>query len=332
MNSRWISLDDTDAWDEAIADIPIAIAHTHRFQAALAETTGDDVSLFVFDDGDGRAVCPFARRDKDGAPDLFTPYGFGGFTGAGDMSGLPGAFDAACADRGFVASYTLLHPALAPMSVPWGGAVERASTVYLMPICDDVERNLSRATIKRQRRVRRWRRRWSSIELEQTMLADAFVEMYPVHAERVGASATYRFSEATLRSLVDHPDAMLIGARSGGEIVSIALFGTTGPCADYLFLAQTDGGRAHSEGLLIEAFTELARRGVNFVNLGGGIHGDDGVAAFKRRFGALPLSGRALKHVFDDERYRALCRRHVATDTTFFPAYHAPPVALPEAA
>lgn len=332
MNTRWIPLADTAAWDEAIADVPVAIAHTNEFQAALVETTGDDVSLFVFDDGEGRAVCPFAVREKDGVFDVFTPYGFGGFTGSGDLSGLPDAFAAACAERGLVASYTLLHPALAPMSVPWGGAAERASRVYLMPICDDLERNLTRATVKRQRRVRRWLRRWSAVELDQALLADAFVEMYPTHVERVRASDTYRFSEATLRSFVDHPDTMLIGAKSGGEIVSIAMFGTTGPCAEYLFLAQTDGGRAHSEGLLIEAFTELGRRGVNFVNLGGGIHGEDGVAAFKRRFGALPLAGRALKHVFDEDRYRALCRRHGAAGTTFFPAYHAPKVALLEAA
>ncbi|MEL6187336.1 MAG: hypothetical protein AAFU79_22150, partial [Myxococcota bacterium] len=59
-------------------------------------------------------------------------------------------------------------------------------------------------------------------------------------------------------------------------------------------------------------------------NLGGGIRGHDGVAEFKRRFGARPTPTFRCREIFDSERYDALCSRAGvgSADTAYFPAYH----------
>lgn len=329
MSVRTVARTDTAEWARVLRRVPHAVAHTNAYQAALDRDR--EVFLFVFESNTGIAAAPFAIRERAGARDLYTPYGFGGFVGVGDLSALPDAWLRFGRDSGFLTSYALLHPMLAPTGVDWGPARQDAAPVYVLPIEEDVEALLARGTPRREKRIRRWRRRWMHIEDDPVLLRRAFVSLYPQHARRVDANETYDFSTSTLQALSSLPEAFLLGARDAdGALSCVALFAATGGAAEYLFLAQTEAGRVHSEGLLVEAFSRLAARGVGAVHLGGGIRPDDGVAEFKRRFGATKVVASCLKHVFEPARYEDVCRRAgVSLRTPFFPAHHATaPVAL----
>jgi hypothetical protein len=139
-----------------------------------------------------------------------------------------------------------------------------------------------------------------------------------------GAAPVYDLPREALTTLVDAPGTLLVGAgRRAPE--AVALFGTTPWIGTYLFGISDGEGARYSARLVWRGALELARRGVPCLDLGGGISPGDGVAEFKRRFGAVERPVRALRQVFDVEAYQRLCE---AADTDpddrsgYFPAYH----------
>ncbi len=306
FETRLVPVTDPDAWTAAIADLPHAIAHTAAYNAPLG-----DVVLFVAEHSNGRAVCPLARRTRGDAVDVYTPYGFSGFVGDGDLDGLTEAFVARGRAEGWVAAYAMLHPALAPFEAA--------------PLTESFVLSLEGDFLARMSSRRRSQLRNGDLEIVDDPEENAarFLALYPHHAERVGASAVYRFAPDTLAAWCGHEDALLVGARGPtGAIDAVALFGR-GACAEYMLLARTPDAAPLAAGLLYAGFLRLKALGHDTVNLGGGIRGDDGVAEFKRRFGAARVPVQAVRTVFDPARYAALCAeaRVDPAATGFFPAY-----------
>src|SRR3954451_20339361 len=83
-----VPIEDRSGWDEALGGIRHAFAHTWLNCRAMQLTTGWPTFLWVLDDGDSRAILPFAERGAPGALDAVTPYGFGGFASAGADPGV----------------------------------------------------------------------------------------------------------------------------------------------------------------------------------------------------------------------------------------------------
>jgi hypothetical protein len=94
-----------------------------------------------------------------------------------------------------------------------------------------------------------------------------------------------------------------------------------------MFNVCGEAGRAHAFTLLWNGALRLQDEGVPFLNLGGGIREGDGLAQFKRRFGAEQRPFLALRQIYDTERYQALCAAaNVVADRRdgYFPAYRDP--------
>jgi hypothetical protein len=64
------------------------------------------------------------------------------------------------------------------------------------------------------------------------------------------------------------------------------------------------------------------------LNLGGGVKENDGVAEFKRRFGADEVPLRNVKQVYRRDIYEELCAEAGVDPhaSAYFPAYRDPPV------
>jgi hypothetical protein len=107
-------------------------------------------------------------------------------------------------------------------------------------------------------------------------------------------------------------------------VVAVFGFGATPVTADYLFGVSDPGYEHLSSGMVWDAALELRSRGVELLNLGGGVRAGDGVAVFKQRFGpdARPL--RTLRSVYRPQEHEALCRAAGADPEErhgFFPPY-----------
>lgn len=306
FSTRIVPVRDRAGWTAALDRLPHAIAHTAAYNAALGDT-----HLFVAEGPHGRAVCPLARRTRGDAIDVFTPYGFSGFVGEGDLEGLTEAWTTFGRSQGWVTGYAMLHPDLAPFDA------EPLTDAYVLPLGGDL---LARMSSRRRTALRR-----QDLEIVDDPEANTarFLALYPGHAERVDASDVYRFDRATLDAWCRHEDILLVGARGpSGDVDAVAMFGR-GACAEYMLLARTADAAHLTEGLLYAGFLRLQALGHDAVNLGGGIRGHDGVAEFKRRFGADRVPVHAIRTIFDETRYAALCAdAHVDPRVPgFFPAY-----------
>ena len=82
MMGELISIGDQNAWERALVGVRHAFAHTWANCHAMSLTSGDATYLCRFGSGDSHVVCPIAERRYGDYVDIYTPYGFSGFTGA----------------------------------------------------------------------------------------------------------------------------------------------------------------------------------------------------------------------------------------------------------
>src|SRR4051812_15731755 len=82
IRQHLVPIEQRSEWDEALDGVGHAFAHTWLNCHAMQRTTGWPTFLWVLEDGDARAVLPFAERGASGSLDAVTPYGWGGFAGA----------------------------------------------------------------------------------------------------------------------------------------------------------------------------------------------------------------------------------------------------------
>ena len=118
-----------------------------------------------------------------------------------------------------------------------------------------------------------------------------------------------------------------MGGGIGDEVQAVCVFGYTPYVAEYLFGVSAPEGRRHSAALLWHGAMRLRSLGIPRLNLGGGIHRGDGVADFKRRFGAARRALGSLRQVYDPERFEELCRRAGVDPSDragYFPPYRGP--------
>lgn len=328
MMRNWLVADtDADGWAAALDGIDHCFAHRRDFAGLMGRAAGTRTQLFVAE-GDGcKAVCPIAERSYRGATDVFTPYGFSGFAGAGDLSHLPEAWREFAQGQGYVAGYIMQHPLAMPghLAGAWAEMSDAGRTLYRVDLTvGEEERLRALSSKKRAQRLRKWLEA-ASIETDQARLADAFVRLYPDLMSRRGAGSVYRFSDDILRDLVRLPDTVLVGVcDAAGEVTSVAQMGIAPACGEYLFVAAGETSSGDGDGLLWLGLRALADRGAPACNLGGGITEGDGLSDFKRRLGGEPVPIPVLRQIFDAPRYQALCATAGCDPdkTDFFPAYY----------
>lgn len=327
MPVRLIGLEEETDWRAALSGLPYGIAHDPGFLRIVTGPAASSTSLAVYECERGRAVCPITERAYRGYPDIVTPYGFGGFVGAGDLSGLPDAWNVLVRDREYVAAYLMQNPLLMPPQVAgfWQKDLTQVRTLFSLDLMLPEEERLSRVSRRKRSQLKRWIED-ARIEHDQATLAAAFVDLYPAFAARQGVGPAYQLSTDQLNDLVSLPQTLLVGVRGeDGDISSVALMSTYGACGDYLYMAARPDGAVDGSGVVWLGAQALANRGVRRCNLGGGISEGDGVAEMKRRLGGEPVSIPVFRSIYRADAYKHLCEQaNVDMEGPYFPAYHAP--------
>jgi hypothetical protein len=316
-----IPLDDKAAWDAALAGLPHAFAHTWDSCHAMRQTTGHATFLWHYRSASAECACPFSIRTFAGREDVYTPYGFSGFCGAGDSAEMAEAWRRFAIGRGFVCGYIGLNPLLAPEAFLASPDCAVTHDIYLLDLALGEDAMFARMARGRRSEIRRWLDAGAEVIDEQDLLADYFCANLVPFLRSRGASGAYSFSEETLRSLVAAPATFLIGAGRPDAIEAATLFAQAGPFAEHMLIVTAPGKERHAVPLTWAGARRLMRSGARWLNLGGGITRDDGVARYKQLFGATKLPQPSLRQVYDRAAYDALCAAAGPSTTAFFPAY-----------
>lgn len=323
MAASLIPLSDRAEWEAALAEIPHVFGHTWGSCHALGLDGSGEPVLYVAEGEGVRVACPLVERPVEGGRlDVATPYGFSGLTGSGPWPGFAEHWRAFAAERGYVAGYLAINALFGDDSYADPETVTVANETFVLDLAEGVDALWAGLSTNRKRQLRDWDS--GGFETEGEELAAFFVEQYPMTMERKEAAERHRFGAATLAALCELPNTFLVGARAGGRLESVSIFGHSPHAGDFLFNAALPGCAHHSVALIWSAVHRLAELGVPWLNLGGGMSRGDSLADFKSRFGARPLPMRAVKAVYDAPAYEDLCRRHGADPGDrdgFFPAY-----------
>lgn len=304
-----IGLDDRAGWQAALRDIPHGFAHTWEWCRAMAASSEGATFLYEYRHGDTRVVCPLSERSWQGTIDIVTPYGFSGFAGNGDCPGFAEAFHAFARQRGYVCGYIGLNPLFTNRTHLAPGDVHTQNTLYLLDLSQSVSDLFANLSAGRKGQLRDWEAVRTSLDEDRDSAAGFLIENLAGFLEHKGAGGVYAFSDQTLAALVSSEDVLLVGARRGGELVAVSVFAHTPHAADYLFNVSTPAGRDFAAALVWFGVRRLKRMAVPWLNLGGGIRPDDGVARFKRYFGGERAPLECLKQVYRPEPYERLCRQ-----------------------
>lgn len=322
MTERWIALSETRQWQQALAGLPHAAAHTHAYCLALSRSSRLETRLLASEDSSGRVACPLSvRAIEPDLPELVSPYGFGGFVGTGDVPALVRKCNAFCRGEGFVTGYIQQHPVVGPEfdSVD----AHRHASVFALDLTAGTEQLLANMDQSHRYELRRALRDGPALETDPVELKAALRTIYPPMVDAKGAASVYRFCDKTLDAFAGCDGSFIVGAARSGKVVAVALFLATPWVAEYFIQAFLPEGRADTRRLIWAAVEHYKARGIPVLHLGGGIRARDSLESFKRRFGGRRVDSMVLKQIYDRERFEALSRRHATPATTegFFPAY-----------
>ena len=324
MRHERIPLADPDRWQAALAGLPHAFGHTWGSCHAMQLTSGLDTALHVLEDGARRVAVPLAVRHRAGHPDVLTPYGFSGFAASGPWADLAERWAEHARAQGWVCGYLGLHPAFdevlrAPDDAP------AVSTAYLLDLTLPEDALFARLSTNRRRQLRAWERGAATLVTDRAVLAEFVGRHLAAFLDERRAARVAYLSPATLAALFALPAVTLLGAAVDGRLEAVSAFAHAPYIGEYLFNVSLAEGRRHSAPLVWQGARHLRALGVPMLNLGGPIRPGDGVGDFKARFGARAVPLRALRQVYDPERFAALCRAAGVDPAAdgFFPPYHA---------
>jgi Acetyltransferase (GNAT) domain len=320
-----VPIGDPAGWQAALTGITHSHAHTHTHVAAFAASSADETFLYSWrDDDDAPMVaCPLSLRGETGAIDVYTPYGFSGFAARAARPDFAGDYDAFAASEGWVASYVFQHPMLvAELGFP-------SKSLLMQAKCAVIDLGKSESELMacmspgRRRELRRWAREAAVVTTDRDEVLAFVLATADDFFDTRDASSVYRFTEQTWASLLGGPSVWCIGVREAGRLVSASIFAESCGIVEYLFGLSSVGASTYAAPLIWEAILHYSAEGASSFNLGGGIRPDDGVAEFKRRFGADDMPAMSGRFVHDADKYSRLCARAaVGEDTTgFFPPY-----------
>lgn len=322
-----IGIEDRRGWEDALSGVPHAFAHTWTYSRAIQRTSGLATSLYRGLVDGVRVLCPIAEREHAGRVDIVTPPGFSGFVGTGGAERFPDAWHEFARSRGWVCGFITLNPFLPQESYFRPAEVYAYNELFSIDLRTSDDERFERLSVNRRRQLRDWQRLSDTLVHDRSRLIDFLVGHHSGFLQDRGASSASFFSADALRELLEDERVTLVGAGERTRLEAVTAFAHTAAVGDYLFNVSLSEGRGHSAKLIWYGVRHLAALGVPVLNLGGGIRAGDGVADFKRRFGAATHPLRSLRQVYDAERYESLCRAagvDPADRGGFFPPYGAP--------
>ena len=324
MPKQIISLEQPEDWRRALVDVPHSYWQTWDACAAFANGHGLKAYLFSIADSEVRAVCSFAERSRQGAKDIFTPIGFGGFSGRGSSVRLREKWSAFVKDRGYVCGYFALHP-----EVGWHEAHEglsHANDLYVLDlkpglsiVRDSVDRSVGRA-------LRDWDRQDRSYVTDRDVLTRFILDNYRDFMARKQASPRTIWPQETLTAMCADPKVLMVGIEDEHGICAAHSFAHSDFGAECHVSVWVREGRQLTTSLLWWGIEQVSFRGLPWLQMGGGLRPGDSIAKAKEKFRARAKPFLVAKEIYLPEKYESLCidagvDPHVTEG--FFPAYYA---------
>jgi hypothetical protein len=323
MHQQLIPVSAPERWSAALQGVPHAFGHTWANCYAMHLTTGLPTYLYVLKTHKAQVVCPIAERTLNGYVDIVTPYGFSGFTGTGSVDNLQEHWYRFAQDQGYVCGYIGLNPFMPVAEYVAGEKIYTHQTLFSLNLTCPAEEILAGMSARRRGQLNQYAAAVEHITTDKLAATEFF--MANVHGFLVsrGASTVYQFAPQTLKYLLSLETVSVAAFAPGGTVQAVSIFAYTPYAAEYMFNVSVPAGKPYAAHLIWHGVQHLQQLGVPVLNLGGGIQNDDGVAEFKRRFGADTRPLLSLKQVYDAEKYQALCRLAGvdATGEGYFPPY-----------
>ncbi|WP_426060618.1 hypothetical protein [Hymenobacter sp. B1770] len=324
ISQELIPLSEPERWRAALMNVPHAFGHTWENCQAMHLTTGHPTNLYLWQRGEAKVVCPLAERLFLGATDVVTPYGFSGFVGTAPLPDFMDDWHRFAAQTGYVCGYIGLNPVLSNGLVLCRTEAFTSSRLYVMDLQLSVQALYQQLSQNRKRQLKGFAERQHLYAVEQEALKHFFMAQYHTFFSQKNAASTYNFSLPTLAYLLSIDEVVLVGYAEANEVKAVAVFAYTDYMGEYLFSVSLPGHEHHTTPLLWYGALQLKEKQVRYLNLGGGAKPGDSIAAFKQRFGALDLPLTALKQVYQQEQYVALCEQagvDPAAKQGYFPPY-----------
>jgi hypothetical protein len=324
VRQRCIPLDEPAAWRAALQRVRHAFAHTWESCYAMHLTTGYPTYLYQFEAEGVRIVCPIAERPHGEYTDIVTPYGFAGFVGTGDHVSFLDSWSSFARQRGYVCGYIGLNPLLEHTVQFKAEELYEYNCVYVLDLTLSNAELFANLSTSRKQQLRDWETKLPSFVVQKSTVSSFFIDSYHDFFRSRHAAPVYNFSPATLSFLADLENVFIVGTHVGAKVVAASVFAHTIDVGEYLFNISLPEGRSHAAALLWYGAHHLKSQAIPLLNLGGGIRANDGVAQFKRRFGAKRMPLRCLKQVYNPALYSELCERagvDPADRAGYFPAY-----------
>lgn len=292
----------------------------------MSLTTKLPTYLYSFQAGSTQIVCPLSERRYGNHIDIFTPFGFSGFSGTGEYPAFSQEWKQYARSKGWVCGYIGLHPLFYTECHYCYHDLFTENELFYLDLSRSKVELYSRLSRSRKRQIRSWDASGDWICNERGRLTDFIIANAPAFFASRGASKTYEFSRETWQMLLALPNATVIGAQKRGKVVAATVFVHAGAVAEALFNISLPEGRDAATLLMWTGALHLQSLGITMLNMGGGVQQGDSVAAAKRQFGAQVLPLRSLKQIYDGETYKAICReigKSAEDRTGFFPPYQA---------
>ncbi len=332
MDERCISLDNRAEWERALEGIPHAFAHTWGNCYSVHLTTGYKTYLYCLESRRTRIVCPIAERPFGQYVDVVTPYGFSGFVGNAHCDAVAERWRAFAERQSYVCGYINLNPLFEQAAYISERERFEHNSVYWLDLTRSESDLFNAMSSNRKRELRNWPHNSQSIILDERVTLEFLLRHYKSFYDRKQASGSYNVTPDTLKFLAQLDNIFIVGAGPMGQVEAVSMFSYTSYAADYWINVSVGEGKRFTTSLLWYSVLQLQAMGVPVLNLGGGIREGDGVAEYKRRFGAQHRRFGCLKQIYRPDVYRLLCSEAGAdyTDMSgYFPAYRRPQTAMP---
>jgi len=195
-----IPLDDMDRWNASLAGVAHVHAHTWGFCHAIFRTSGAPTFLYSYNDGVNRVACVVAERNQEGYTDLYTPYGFGGFTSLGSIADFPDDWARFARLHGWITGYIALNPLLC--NGDHFAEEERCvrNELFVMDLRGSADDMFRRLSINRQRQLSA--KPTTNLCFDREILGDFLVRTYQDFFSRRGAGTATRFVPETIQEIV----------------------------------------------------------------------------------------------------------------------------------
>lgn len=316
-----IDVSESDEWNRALIDVPHSFTHTVEHCRSVQLNSGNKLFLFLFEKDAVKICCPLMERTFNGIKDIAKPFGISGFTGNGSHPDFYNTWMHFVKNSGYITGYSGIHPLFGKTDWFPRKKIYPHYTIQILDIKPQTDTILANMSSSRRRQLNKLSQTRKKLTSNRNDIQTFFLDHYHNFLDRKKAASYYYFSDTAIKSFFSAEQSITVGFTESGKIVSAAYFGYTKFLADYLFIFSLPGKNYCTAELIWYAILELKKRDVPILNMGGG---EEGIAEFKRRFGAYEAPLFSVKEVYEEQTYAHLTGNKFGDNKDFegyFPVY-----------